>query len=247
MLRGHEAILTVLQTINLNHLDRLRLFALPGCKLFALHRFNFICVAGSQIIWLNDQIICTCPQSNQIPGMQSNYSKMKLSDLIIERHSQENTASAVQMVLANKRLTGELIAFIFSDDKRLASRASWIASELSRLYPALIGRHMTDLVKNLENKNIDKAVKRNTLRIMQWVAIPPALQGLAKNICFGIIIDNSEPPAVKANALTVLDILSESYPEISHELKTSIEAGFDTESPAFKNRASKILKKLSKR
>jgi hypothetical protein len=53
-----------------------------------------------------------------------------------------------------------------------------------------------------------------------------------------------EPPGVKANALTVLDNLRERYPDISDELKTVIESGFETESPAFKSRASKILKKL---
>jgi hypothetical protein len=46
------------------------------------------------------------------------------------------------------------------------------------------------------------------------------------------------------NALTILDQLSEQYPAISDELKIVIESQFEDESPAFKSRATKILKKL---
>lgn len=171
---------------------------------------------------------------------------MNLKIFIPERHSKENIAKAVAIIGINKQLFGELISFIFSEDRRLAPRAAWIASEVCRSKnPELIKPHIKDLVIYLQNKNTDCAVKRNSLRILQFVTIPPALHGTLMNICFEIIISGKEPPAVKANALTILDHLRERYPEIREELKTIIESGFETESPAFKSRASKILKKLS--
>ncbi|HTE24407.1 hypothetical protein [Flavitalea sp.] len=170
---------------------------------------------------------------------------MNLKIFIPERHSKENTAKAVALIGINKQLFGELISFIFSENRRLAPRAAWIASEVSRLHPELIKPHIKDLVNYIQNKNTDYAVKRNTLRILQFVTIPPALHGALMNVCFEIIISGKEPPAVKANALTILDNLSERYPGIRDELKMVIESGFETESPAFKSRASKILKKLS--
>jgi hypothetical protein len=172
---------------------------------------------------------------------------MNLKNFIPEKHSRENNAKVVALIGINKQLFGELISFIITDDRKLAARAAWIASEICRLHPGLIKPHLKNLVNHLQNKNTDDAVKRNTLRILQWVAIPSALHGILMNICFEIIISGQEPPAVKANALTILDNLRERYPEISDELKTIIESGYETESPAFKSRASKILKKLSVR
>ena len=170
---------------------------------------------------------------------------MNLKDFIPERHSKENTAKMVALIGSNKKLFGELISFIFTEDKKLAPRAAWIASEISKLHPELIKPHIKDLVNNLQKNNTDEAVKRNSLRILQWVNIPPSLHGNLMNICFDIIISGHEPPAVKANALTILDHLRERYPEIRDELKVVIESQFEEESPAFKSRASKILKKLS--
>lgn len=64
------------------------------------------------------------------------------------------------------------------------------------------------------------------------------------NICFDYLISPNEKPAVKAFSLTVLENLSNSYPEIKQELKTVIEDRWNYETAAFHSRARKILKHL---
>ncbi|MHA4842713.1 hypothetical protein ACX0G7_01055 [Flavitalea antarctica] len=169
-----------------------------------------------------------------------------LKHLILERHSRDNTSTVIALIGANKQLFAELISYLFSKDKRVAQRAAWIASEVCTIRPDLLKPHAKDIITNLAGKNVDSGVKRNSLRIFQHVPVPPSQHGTMMNICFQIITSNSEPPAVKANALTILDHLRERYPDIRDELKTVIESGMETESPAFKSRAAKILKKLKK-
>ena len=89
------------------------------------------------------------------------------------------------------------------------------------------------------------AVKRNTMRLLQYAGIPEKYQGEVMNLCFDYIISPTEKPAVKAFSLTVLENLSKIYPEIKQELKTVIEDRWDYETVAFKSRARKILKKIN--
>ena len=62
--------------------------------------------------------------------------------------------------------------------------------------------------------------------------------------CFQFISSPEEAIAVKAFSLTVLDNLSNSYPEILPEIKSIIDARWEYETPAFKTRAKKILQKI---
>lgn len=82
------------------------------------------------------------------------------------------------------------------------------------------------------------------MRLLQDIDIPKRYQGTVMNRCFGYIISPSEKPAVKAFSLTVLQNLSNQYPEIKQELKTVIEDRWDIESAAFKSRARKIVKEF---
>jgi hypothetical protein len=52
-----------------------------------------------------------------------------------------------------------------------------------------------------------------------------------------------EAIAVKAFSLTILENLCKTYPEILPEIKTIIEARWEEETPAFRSRAGKILRK----
>ncbi len=110
--------------------------------------------------------------------------------------------------------------------------------------PAFIKKHLGQLVTNLKKKNLHDAVKRNTIRLLQEVQIPEKYQGDIMNICFDFLISPDEKPAIKAFSLTVLDNLSQIYPEIKPELKTIIEDRWDYETAAFRARARKILKGL---
>ena len=101
-----------------------------------------------------------------------------------------------------------------------------------------------NLLKNLEKPNLHGSVKRNTVRLLQDIAIPKKFEGQVMNLCFNYIGSPDEAVAVKAFSLTILENLSKEYPDIKAELKTIIEDRWNYESPAFHSRARKIFKKL---
>ena len=127
----------------------------------------------------------------------------------------------------------------------MVQRAGWPISYCVEKYPHLIKKHFAKLLKNLDKKGIHGAVKRNTIRLLQYVEIPGKFHGQVMDICFRYITSPAEAVAVKAFSLTVLQNLAKKYPGIINELKLVIEERWDYETIAFKTRAKKLLKEFS--
>jgi hypothetical protein len=108
-------------------------------------------------------------------------------------------------------------------------------------HPGFITKYYEKLLKNLDKPHIHDAVKRNTMRLLQYAEIPEKYQGEVMNRCFNYILSPSEKAAIKAFSLTVLENLSTKYPEIKQELKAIIEDRWDIETAAFRSRAKRLL------
>lgn len=137
----------------------------------------------------------------------------------------------------------ELMKLFFSGEYRITQRAAWPMSYCVRDYPALVKPWCKKMMDLLESDNAHPAAKRNIVRLFQYAEIPKRYQGRLMNTCFGFIEDPGEAIAVKAFSLTVLENLSSAYPEIIPEIKAIIEARWERETPAFRSRARRILKK----
>ena len=169
---------------------------------------------------------------------------MKLRDQILKEHTKVNCDQIVKWVGDSQQRFDELFDLFLNDEYRVVQRAGWPLSNAVKAHPEFIQKHFSKLLKNLQKPNHHIAVKRNTVRLLQEVDIPPRFQGQVMDICFEYISSPSEAIAVKAFALTILENLSKKYPEIKPELKTIIEDRWDYETAAFHSRAKKILKKL---
>ncbi len=169
---------------------------------------------------------------------------MLLRETILSEHSSANCSRIAKWAGSNQQNFDELFNLFLNNEFPLVQLASWSLSYAAIAHPSLLQKHFGRLVKNLRKPGLHDAVKRNTVRILQDIAIPKKYHGEVMNICFDYIITPGEKPAVKAFSLTVLQHLSKQYPEIKQELKTIIEDRWDLESAAFKSRAKKILKEL---
>jgi hypothetical protein len=169
---------------------------------------------------------------------------MELKELILQRHSRELTRTAIGLIGNNKKRMAQLISLLIVNEPKVSRRAAWLASEIARINPSLVMPYVNLLAGKLETDFNDPAIIRNVLRIFQQVRIPARTHGKLMNKCFELVSSPETAPAIKANALTVLDQLGERYPEIRQELLTIIQSQFDQESPAFRSRASKMLKRL---
>jgi hypothetical protein len=171
---------------------------------------------------------------------------MNLRNAILEKHSKAQKDKIVKWVGNNQERFDQLFKlFIHDKDEIITQRAGWPLSYIVEAHPALIQKHFRSLLRNLEKQGLHNAIKRNSIRLLQDLAIPERFQGEIMNICFAYITDPQEKPAIKTFSLTVLHKLARQYPEIKNELKVIIESQWDNESTAFKSRARKILKELS--
>jgi len=139
-----------------------------------------------------------------------------------------------------------LMQCFLDTDHRLAQRAAWCVSWAAKKNPQMITPHLSALVAQLPRKDVHDAVIRNSLRILEAVEIPETLHGEVMDACFKLIETHETPVAIKAFALTTLYNLTKFYPEIKPELKLVIEERKEHETIAFRARANKIIKFLSK-
>lgn len=171
---------------------------------------------------------------------------MNLRDQLQQEHSKKNTIAIVEWIGKSAARFEQLISLILqSDDKQLTQRAAWALSYVAEKQPSLAEKHMAALLKNLGRKDLPDAVKRNTLRLLISLPVPKKMQGQIMNLCFNYITVPAEKPAIKAFSLQILENMLTDYPEIGGELKTIIETQWENESPAFRSRARKILRKIN--
>jgi hypothetical protein len=170
---------------------------------------------------------------------------MNIRTALLKEHSKKQCAAIVKWIGSDQKRFDELFDLFLNDEYRVVQRAGWPLSYCVEDHPEFIQKHYRKLLKNLNKKGIHEAVKRNTVRLLQYVDIPEKFHGEVMDVCFRYISSPTEAVAVKAFSLVVLHKLSKEYPEILNEMKIIIEERIDFETAAFKTHARRILKELS--
>ena len=170
---------------------------------------------------------------------------MNLRATILKEHSRNTRDKIIKWVGNSQQRFDELFELFITDEDLVMQRAAWPVSYIIIAQPQLIQKHFDRLIKNLGKSKLHAAVKRNTVRLLQDIDIPQRFHGDIMNICFNYVASPEEPAAVKAFSLTILQNLSDQYPEIRNELKLIIDERWNYETAAFRSRARKILKEFS--
>jgi hypothetical protein len=168
---------------------------------------------------------------------------MNLTEALLAEHSRANCDRIVKWIGKSQERFDELFELFSNGGYRIVQVAAWPLSYAVIAHPELIAKKFPKLLKNLERPDVHNAVKRNTIRLLQDIEIPKLFHGRVMNHCFTFIADSNEKAAVKAFALTVLENLAQQYPDIRQELITTIESRLQFETPAFRSRAKKIMKR----
>lgn len=166
---------------------------------------------------------------------------MNLKSLLIKEHSKKQCNKIVKWIGDDVEKFEQLMKLFFGGEYIITQRAAWPLSYCVMEHSFLVKPYLKKLLINLEKQGLHPAVTRNTLRLLQYVEISKQLEGKVMSLCFNYVQDITLPVAIKAFALTVLERLSEKYPEIKPELKTIIKDRWDAESAAFRSRAKRIL------
>ena len=170
---------------------------------------------------------------------------MNLEKELLKEHSKAQGNKIADYVIKDKKRFDNLMEIFFKADYRLNQRAAYSMNICYDKKPELITPYIEKLIFNLKKEGLHDAVKRNTIRILQFIQIPAELEGEIYDICFNYLTSMDEPIAIKAFSMRVLANICKSYPELKNELIPVIEDLLPHGSSGIKNRGKKILKELN--
>ena len=168
---------------------------------------------------------------------------MDLEKTLLKRYSKEQCNAIVDYIGDDPEKFDRLMKLFLSEESIVRQRAGWPLSFCVQRYPGLARPYFDQLLKMLNTPSIHPAISRNITRLFQYTPIPKRFQGRLMDACFGFISDPRSPIAVRAFSLSILENMTQDYPEILPEIQLIIEEHWDEASAAFRSRAKKIMAK----
>lgn len=165
----------------------------------------------------------------------------------LQKDFNKSTCNKIVRYIGNDQIKfRELVTAFLNEPYRITQRAAWPLSYCVKEHPKLIKPHLKTIILNMKKPGISDAVKRNTVRFLQFIDIPKPLHATTIDICFRQLLDTKEPIAIKVFSMTVLSNLVKHYPELKNELAMAIEDQMPYGSAGFVSRGRKVLKELKK-
>lgn len=166
---------------------------------------------------------------------------MNLRDEILAEHSKRQTKKITDWVGDDAERFAELMDLFLGDVYRITQRAGWPLSNCVEKYPDLIKPYFAKLLKQLERDDVHNAVRRNVVRILQFVEIPKRYQGRVFDVCYSLLDDPSETVAVRCFSMTVAANLAKDSPELLDELRLVATKYPQVATAGFRSRARRVL------
>jgi hypothetical protein len=164
-----------------------------------------------------------------------------LEDEIRALRSKQQVMRLVRWVGKNKTRIRQLMESFLQEDPFLSKKSAWVAGHCAEAHPELFGSWLKPMIKKMQDRGAEGAVKRNIVRILQFVDIPKSLQGMVANQCFQFLAGFDEPIAVRTFSITVLARIAEKEPVLRKELELAVRQMLPYSTPAFRARAKMIL------
>lgn len=169
---------------------------------------------------------------------------MDLKKTLEKGHSKTQTDAIVSYIGNNKNRFKALVKVYLEGPYRITQRAAWPLSYAVEKHPGLIVPHLKQIIAFLEQPGIHDAVKRNTMRLFQFIEIPTKYEGKILDLGFGYLQNRKEALAVRVFSMAVVARIITDQPDLQRELKILLEDELAYAKPAFLSRAKKILNKL---
>lgn len=171
---------------------------------------------------------------------------MDLKKIILKEHNKATALKVADYVGNNTSRFKLLVNIYLEGPYRVTQRAAWPLSLGVERHPELIKPHLVTILDYAAKPGVHDAVKRNTVRLLQFIEIPKKYHGKVLELCFDFLQSKKEPVAVKVFSMTVIANLVKNEPDLKKELKIIIEDQLPYTTAAFASRARKVLKQLGK-
>src|SRR4051812_42542277 len=133
---------------------------------------------------------------------------MDLRSEILKEHSRAQSEKIAKWVGRDEKRFAEFMQLFLAGEYRVTQRAAWILSVVAEKHYQMAAPYLERMVKRMNEPGVHVAVKRNVVRILQFIEIPEALHSEVMNTCFELLADPKETIAVRAFSMTVLGNLA---------------------------------------
>jgi hypothetical protein len=171
---------------------------------------------------------------------------MDIREEALKEHSKKQTLKIAAWIGDNEDRFRQYLYIFLNDEYRVVQRISWVLSIVAENHPKLVEKQMGIIIKRLDDKNIHVAVKRNVVRMLQFLEIPEKYEVKVLDHCLRYIADPNETVAVRCFAMTVAARLAEEYPELKREVADTIKSSLKFTTPGLRSRSRTVLAGLEK-
>lgn len=171
---------------------------------------------------------------------------MDLREEVLKEHSKKQVLKIAAWIGTDVDRFRQFLFLFLNDEYRVVQRISWVLSIVAEEHPELVEKNIGKIIKRLDSENIHTAVKRNIIRVLQFLNIPVKYRARVFDHCINYITDPKETIAVRCFSMTVASGIVKQYPELKSELVQTINLLMKDSTPGLKSRASKVLKELEK-
>ena len=138
-----------------------------------------------------------------------------------------------------------LLDLALNEPDPVAWRAAWILDGSDELHPGLASGSVSKIVRKLPGME-STGTLRCLLRLLCRYDIDEEDQGTLLDLCFGYMVSELFPVAVKVHAMQIIYQHVLIYPELKHELVTVIRDQVDNNTVGFRSRGLRIIRQLEK-
>jgi hypothetical protein len=169
---------------------------------------------------------------------------MDLEAEILREHSKRQAVRIASWAGTDKKRFRKLMELFLRGEYRVTQRSAWIVNLCAEKHPGLIRPYLQRMIRKMQEPGVHDAVKRNVIRILQFIEIPDTLLGEVTKVCFDYLASPNEPIAVRVFSMTVLGNIAQKEPGLKHELRLVIEQQLACGGAGFCSRAGKVLKMI---
>lgn len=166
---------------------------------------------------------------------------MNIRAALLAEHSKRQTTKIVEYVGDDPARFKDLIDNFLGDTYRVSQRAAWAVSNCIEQHPELVKPYYSRLLSQLERTDSHVAVRRNVVRLLQFVDVPARYRGRIFDVCYKLFADIGQPVAVRVFAMTVAGRIANNNPELLDELRLIAKQHPEAATAGLRSRARRVL------
>lgn len=166
---------------------------------------------------------------------------MDLKAALLREHNRKNALVIAEYIGDDKERFADLMKIFFGDDHRLTQRAAWPINLIAEMRPQMTAPHIKKFIDILTRDDLHSGVKRNIMRLLQFVDIPERFIGKFYSHCIDLLENPNEPVAVKAFAVHSAVKIANGTHELLDELRMIVGPQLADSTPALHSVAKKLF------